>query len=245
MDTGLAGKAVLITGSSRGIGRATARAFAAEGARLCVHYNTNRAAAEETLVSLQGSGHMVAGGNLRDPSSAPKIVDAVIQTMGRIDVLVNSAGVYELHSIPYGSSDKSLTYEQWQEAWHRSIDLNLTGTSNITFCAVQQMLKQGGGRIVNVSSRGAFRGEPEAPAYSASKAGLNSLTQSLAKALAPQKIYLFAVAPGFVETDMSAEVLAGPLGDKFRRESPMGRVATPEEVARTILFLVSEGSQSI
>ena len=102
-------------------------------------------------------------------------------------------------------------------------------------------MQQGGGRIVNVSSRGAFRGEPDAPAYGAAKAGLNALSQSMAKALAPHNIFVGVVAPGFVETDMAAELLAGPEGEAIRGQSPMNRVARPDEVARTVLFLASEG----
>jgi NAD(P)-dependent dehydrogenase (short-subunit alcohol dehydrogenase family) len=105
------------------------------------------------------------------------------------------------------------------------------------------MIKNGGGRIVNVSSRGAFRGEPESPAYGASKAGLNAMSQSLAKKLAKHNIFVGVVAPGFVETDMAAELLTGPEGDGIRNQSPLGRVARPEEVARAVLFLAAEGSE--
>jgi NAD(P)-dependent dehydrogenase (short-subunit alcohol dehydrogenase family) len=112
----------------------------------------------------------------------------------------------------------------------------------VSFCAMQHMKAQGGGRIVNVSSRGAFRGEPNAPAYAASKAGLNALSQSMAKALAPHSIFVCVVAPGYVETDMSVTHLSGPGGDAIRNESPLGRVATPEEVANAVVFLASEGT---
>jgi NAD(P)-dependent dehydrogenase (short-subunit alcohol dehydrogenase family) len=105
------------------------------------------------------------------------------------------------------------------------------------------MIEHGGGRIVNVSSRGAFRGEPEGPAYGASKAGLNSMSQSLAQRLAPHGVFVGAVAPGFVDTDMASRVLDGPNGDDVRAQSPLGRVAKPEEVAYAVLFLASEGSE--
>jgi NAD(P)-dependent dehydrogenase (short-subunit alcohol dehydrogenase family) len=104
------------------------------------------------------------------------------------------------------------------------------------------MKERGGGKIVNVSSRGAFRGEPDAPAYGASKAGLNALSQSMAMALAPYNIFVYVVAPGYVETEMSASYLSGPEGDAIRRESPLGRVASPEEVAGAVVFLASEGT---
>jgi NAD(P)-dependent dehydrogenase (short-subunit alcohol dehydrogenase family) len=103
------------------------------------------------------------------------------------------------------------------------------------------MMQHKGGKIVNISSRGAFRGEPDAPAYGASKAALNAFSQSLAVALAPHGIFVGVVAPGFVETDMAAELLAGAGGDAIRRQSPMGRVARPDEIARAVQFLASEG----
>ena len=107
------------------------------------------------------------------------------------------------------------------------------------------MIRQGGGRIINITSRGAFRGEPDGPAYAASKAGMNAMSQSLAKALAPHKICVFAIAPGWVDTDMAKPLLEGPDGDAIRAQSPMNRVATPKEVARTILFLASEGTDAL
>jgi NAD(P)-dependent dehydrogenase (short-subunit alcohol dehydrogenase family) len=105
------------------------------------------------------------------------------------------------------------------------------------------MMAHGGGRIINISSRGAFRGEPGKPAYGASKAGLNSLTQSLAVALAPHQIFVAAVAPGFVNTELAAEVLSGADGDAIRAQSPFNRVAEPQEVAHAVLFLASKGAE--
>lgn len=228
---------VLITGGSRGIGAACARQFASQGARVAMNYRTNRQAAEKTKNALPGGPHEIVQTDISDSQAAFKMTETVIQKMGKIDILVNSAGIYELHSITKQS------FEEWKRAWDRAIGINLLGAAHVTFAVVKEMIKRGGGRIINISSRGAFRGEPHAPAYGASKAGLNALSQSLAQALAPHRIYVYAVAPGFVDTDMAAEPLSGPLGEQFRRESPMGRVATPEEVARTVLFLASEGSE--
>ena len=125
----------------------------------------------------------------------------------------------------------------------RTLKVNLIGAANATYCAAKAMMKTGGGRIVNISSRGAFRGEPSAPAYGASKAGLNSLGGSLAKLLAPHNIFVGTVAPGFVETDMVAERLAKPDGAAIRQQSPLGRIAKPEEVAYAAMFLASEGAE--
>lgn len=230
-------KVVLVSGASRGIGRATAKMFAAAGARVIVHYHRDRSAANETLAELQGSDHALVQADVSDPAAVQTSVEQVSQQMGQLDVLVNNAGIFEDHPVT------SVSYEEWQRAWRQTIGVNLMGPANLTFCAVEQMLKQGGGRIVNVSSRGAFRGEPSAPAYGASKAGMNAMGQSLAKALAPHGIYVHTVAPGFVETDMANELLNGPEGEEIRKQSPLGRVARPAEVARTVLFLASPGAE--
>lgn len=230
---------VLITGASRGIGRAAARAFARQGARVAIHYHQNHEAARETARLLAGDGdrHLLVQADIADPHAVEAMIARVVETMGRIDVLVNNAGIFEEH--PLAHTD----YESWQEAWHRTLATNLSGPANLAFCAAQHMIEQGGGRIVNVSSRGAFRGEPDAPAYGASKAGLNAMAQSLAVYLAPYNVYVTTVAPGWVETDMAAETLQGPEGDAVRQQSPLQRVARPEEVAYTILFLASEGAE--
>ena len=120
------------------------------------------------------------------------------------------------------------------------INTNLIGAANVCYWATQLMIPQGGGRIINVSSRGAYRGEPEFPAYGASKAGMNAMSQSLAKRLGRHNISVYAIAPGFVATDMAQAALEGPEGDHIKNQSPMGRVALPEEVAYAILFYASE-----
>jgi NAD(P)-dependent dehydrogenase (short-subunit alcohol dehydrogenase family) len=133
-----------------------------------------------------------------------------------------------------------VSYERWLEAWRTTIQTNLTGAANVAFRAAQVMVQKGGGRIISVSSRGAFRGEPDAPAYGASKAGLNAFSQSMARALASQRVFFFAVAPGWVKTDMAEPHLSGEEGNDIRRQSPLGRIATADEVARLILFLAGE-----
>jgi 3-oxoacyl-[acyl-carrier protein] reductase len=227
---------VLVTGGSRGIGAAVAHAFAAAGDRVAVHYGSSRSAAEATLASLPGGGHTVVGADLADPAAVRSMVDEAAEGLGGIDVLVNNAGVYRPHPIT-GTS-----YEDWQEAWAHTLGVNLTGTANVTWCAVRHMLRSGGGRIVNISSRGAFRGEPHQPAYGASKAAVNAFGQSLARDLAPHGIAVTTVAPGWVETDMAAGSLAGPDGDRIRSESPFGRMARPEEIAQAVLYLASPGA---
>jgi NAD(P)-dependent dehydrogenase (short-subunit alcohol dehydrogenase family) len=129
------------------------------------------------------------------------------------------------------------SYERWQQAWSRTLAVNLTGAANVTWCALRHM--GAGGRIVNVASRGAFRGEPQQPAYGASKAALIAFGQSLARALGPRGIAVTAVAPGFTETDMATAALEGEHGRARRAESPLGRVATPQEVAAAVHYLAS------
>lgn len=230
-------KVVLVTGASRGIGRAIAAQFARHGAKVAVHYNSNIDAAKETMASLPGGPHMIIQADSGDADGVADMISAVIDELGALDIVVNNAGIYEDHPLA------EVAYEDWQDSWRRKLDTNLLGPANISYCAAQHMISQGGGRIVNVSSRGAFRGEPTAPAYGASKAGLNAFSQSLAKYLAPYNIFVGVVAPGFVETDMAEEMLAGPEGEAIRNQSPLGRVAMPEEVAYAVLFLASPGAE--
>ena len=135
------------------------------------------------------------------------------------------------------------SFESWFNDWEKTIASNLSGTACLSYLVSKHMSEKGGGRIINISSRGAFRGEPEAWAYGASKAGLNSLGQSMAKALAPQKIFVFTIAPGFVSTEMSQKILNSPQGDEIRSQSPFDRVALPEEIAKLVLFFASEAPE--
>ena len=230
-------KVVLVTGGSRGIGREIARGFAERGANVAVHYKSNLEAARETEAMLAGNGHMILQADIADPAAVKRMVDTVVERMGRIDILVNNAGIYEELVLT------EATYEEWVAHFPKILQANLVGTANASYCAARHMMKIGGGRIVNISSRGAFRGEPTALAYGASKAGMNSLGQSLAKLLAPHNIFVGTVAPGFVETDMAAERLSQPDGDEIRGQSPLHRVAKPEEVAYVAMFLASEGAE--
>jgi len=232
------GHVVVVTGGSRGIGRATAVLFAEQGATVVVQYRSDDAAAADTVAALRSDKHVAMRADLSDPLQACALVEQVIAQFGRVDVLVNNAGIYEAHPVLTSSS------EEWRDSWRRTIDTNLIGPANLIHAVVPHMVRTGGGRIVNVSSRGAFRGEPDHAAYGASKAGLNSLGQSMARALAPHGIYVTTVAPGFVETDMAAPYLEGPAGEAIRAQSPMNRAATPEEVGRVIVFLASPGSES-
>ena len=227
------GRAVLVTGGSRGIGRAVARAFAEQGDRVAVHWGTSRDLAEKVLAELPGAGHVLVQADMADADAVGAMVDRAAADLGGLDVLVNNAGVFTAHP-PLTTS-----YDDWQAAWSRTLAVNLVGAANATFRAVPHLVAAGGGAVVNVSSRAAFRGEPDNPAYAASKAGLNAFAQSMALALAPLGISVTCVAPGFVRTEMAREVLDGPGGDAVRAQSPFGRVAAPEEVAAAVVWLAS------
>lgn len=227
---------VLVTGASRGIGKAIAFAFAEKGARVIIHYNKNNVAAEEALAELPGKGHIIVQADLSDPESVHEMVEKLSGENGKIDVLVNNAGIYEEADM------LELNYEEFREYFSNTMNTNLVGVANLSFLIVKEMVAYGGGRIINISSRGAFRGEPFALPYGASKAGMNSFGQSLAVALASKDIYVYTIAPGFVETDMTTEILEGLRGDAIRNQSPLQRVAKPEEIAKTAVFLASEGA---
>jgi 3-oxoacyl-[acyl-carrier protein] reductase len=183
--------------------------------------------------SLPGEGHVVVQADLTDPDAVRSCVDEAAERLERLDVLVNNAGVFLAHP-PLETS-----YEDWQAAWSRTLATNLTGAANATWAAIPHLRAAGGGAVVNVSSRGAFRGEPDCPAYAASKAGLNAFGQSMALVLAPHGISVGTVAPGFVQTEMAREVLEGVSGDAVRAQSPYGRVARPAEVAAAVVWLAS------
>ncbi|MGI5500660.1 SDR family NAD(P)-dependent oxidoreductase [Lentzea sp. CA-135723] len=221
----------LVTGASRGIGAATAHALADSGHRVAVHYRSGAEEVQAVCESLHGDGHVTVRGDL-GKNEAEQVVNETVEKLGGLDVLVNNAGVYFFHPI------STTSFEEWQDAWRRTVELNLYGPADLAWHAVRHMTE--GARIINVGSRGAYRGEPDAPAYGAAKAGLHAMTQSLAQSLAPQGIAVAAVAPGFVNTEMVTDLMASPAGDAIRAQSPFGRVAEPEEVAAAVAWLASE-----
>ncbi len=229
-------KVVLITGASRGVGAAAVQLFANGGARMALHYNQNKEKAEEVLQSLPGSGHQVFQADLVKKEAGVKLVKQVINVFGKIDIVVNNAGIYEEH--PQEDTD----LETWMDVWERTINICLLAPAHISYAVSPYMIKNGGGKIINITSRGASRGEPTATAYGAAKAGLNSVSQSMAKALGAKKVFVYAVAPGFIETDMVQYLLDGEQADFYKSQSPLARFSKPEEIAKTIAFLASEGT---
>ncbi len=230
-------KNVLITGGSRGIGKATAIAFSQRGANVAINYKSDDKSAQETLALLDEGEHILLKADIDNENSAQKLINDFVDKYGKLDILVNNAGISIFHEI-----DK-VDFNEWKDSWKKIIDTNLLATADMCYWASQHMIKKGGGRIVNVSSRGAFRGEPNQPAYGASKAGINALSQSLAKSLAKHSIFIGVVAPGFTDTHMGTSFLTKSEKKLLMDESPFKRMAKPEEVAHAILFLASEGAE--
>lgn len=227
-----------MTGASRGIGRIIALQLAQRGVRVALHYRNNLDAAAASLKSLPGTGHASFDADLSDPREASLLWQRVGESLGPVDILINNAGLYIFHP------PLMTAYADWQSAWQLTLATNLVAPASLSLLAAQSMAARelpqvsefGRGRIVNISSRGAFRGEPDAPAYAASKAGLNALSQSLARALAPAAIYLYCVAPGWVETEMATSHLEGPDGPAILAQHPLGRVNRSDEVANAAVY---------
>lgn len=217
----------LITGASRGIGRAIAVALADSGRHVIINYRSREDAAKETLdlVEKNGGNGEIAGFDVADGSAVAKSIEALYSKHPRIDILVNNAGI---------TRDALLVFMK-EEDWQDIIDTNLTGFYNVTRPIVKQMLLKRSGRIVNIASTAGQIGQAGQVNYSASKAGLIGATQALAREIAKRKITVNAIAPGFTETEMIADL---PV-DEIKKAIPMQRVGTPEEVASAVVYLCS------
>ena len=236
MEINLQGKVALVTGASRGIGRAIALALARAGADVALGYRSNRSAAK-AVADQCGPRPLLVQGNVADPLICKEILDKVIARYGRIDILVNNAGIAEMDSV-------AMDFETWINHWQKTLDTNFLSAVHLSYLCLQQMVRQRGGKIINVSSRSAFRGETEYLAYAASKAAMVNFTRCLARTFATQNILAYAVAPGFIETDMATEELAHH-GEEIRAQIPSGKVGLPEDVAHVVLFLASDLSNYI
>ncbi|MFI7059610.1 SDR family NAD(P)-dependent oxidoreductase [Kribbella sp. NPDC050124] len=242
-------RGVLVTGASRGVGAAVAKVFAQAGDRVVLHCRGAVDRAEEVRAGLPGDGHAVIAADLGDAAAIPALVEESTEALGRIDVIVNNAALFVDEPVSgsrrIGHPLAETSYDEWVAAWRRTLAVNLEGAAHVSWCVARQMLDKDPaegvprGAIVNVGSRGAYRGEPDVPAYGASKAGLHSLGQSLAVSLAPHDITVTSIAPGFIATDMAESVLSGPGGDAIRAQSPFNRTATAEEVAEAVYWLAS------
>ena len=224
----LQGKVAIVTGASRGIGHATALALAAEGAKVVVNYASSREAADRVVAEIEamGSAAIALPADVSKVDQVDGLVNAVMEKWGQVDVLVNNAGI----------TRDTLLLRMKPEDWQAVIDLNLTGVFLCTRAVSKIMLKQRSGRIVNITSVAGQMGNPGQANYSAAKAGVIGFTKTVAKELATRGITVNAVAPGFITTDMTADVKA----EGILQFIPLGRYGKPEEVAGLIRFLAAD-----
>lgn len=234
----LKGKAAVVTGGSRGIGRAAIECFAKLGCNVAVNYLKDEAAAAETVNAAKSLGvdALAVQADVSHADAAQRLIDATIERFGSVDFLVCNAGIWEGSSID----------QMGEEVWDRTIDLNLKGTWTVCRAAVPQMKRQRFGRIVIVTSTAGQRGEADVSNYAASKGGQISFTKSLAAELGPFGINVNSVAPGWVDTDMCADVFADAGFRKSIEDTiPVGRIAAPEDIGRPIVFLCTEWARHI
>lgn len=225
----LSGKVALVTGGSRGIGRAIALALGAHGAKVAVNYASNEAAAIETAQQLGEANAVTLAGDVANPTQAAALVEGTIAAFGRIDILVNNAGV----------TADDLILRMSQEEWDKVIDTNLKGTFSVTKAAIRPMVRQRFGRIISVSSVAGIVGNAGQSNYSAAKAGMIGFTKSIAKEVASRNITANVIAPGIIDTEMTAS-LTDAQREEIMRMVAVGRTGTPADVAPAAVFLASD-----
>ena len=232
----LDGRVAVVTGASRGIGRAIALKLAKMGAKVVVNYRSNKAAAEEVLDMIQtmGGTAIAVQADVRIFKDAQKLIKSALDQFGRLDILVNNAG----------TTRDTLLIRMSEEDWDIVIDTNLKGAFNCTKAAQRPMMKQRYGRIVNITSVAGLAGNAGQANYAAAKAGLVGFTKAVAKEVGSRNITVNAVAPGYVPTDLTAN-LPPDLIAKGLEMTPLGRAGTPEDIANAVAFLVSDDANYI
>ena len=227
----LDGKVALVTGASRGIGRAVALKLSAEGAKVAINFAGNLAKAEEVKSEIESNGGeaLLVQGNVADFDAVNEIVKEIVDAWGRIDILVNNAGI----------TRDNLLLKMSEENFDEVIATNLKGVFNCTKAVTKLMMKQRAGRIVNMSSVVALMGNAGQANYAAAKAGIIGFTKSAAKEFAPRGITVNAIAPGFIGTDMT-NAIPEKIKDEMLKNIPLGRFGNPEDVAEAVMFFVSE-----
>ena len=227
----LTGKSALVTGGSRGIGRAIALRLATQGADVAFSYRGNEAAAKEVVVAIEGLGRRAVAvqADAADPESAETVVKAALEAFGKVDILVNNAGITRDDLIMRMSLDN----------WRDVLETNLFGAFYALKAMTRPMLKAKGGRVINITSVSGQAGQTGQANYSSAKAGLIGLTKSAARELASRGITVNAVAPGFVLTELTQD-LPDNLKAQLTERTPLGRFGTPEEIADAVAFLASD-----
>ncbi len=231
MNIDLAGKRALVTGASRGIGRAIAEALIGSGARVAVHYHRQHGAAE--AVARGGAGSCTIAADLSDAGACGTLVERAVAALGGLDVLVNNAGIALASPIDDAA-------EAWTRAWDETMAVNLTASAILARDAIRHFRGHGGGRIVFIASRAAFRGDaPEYLAYAASKGGMVTLSRSIARGFGKEGVASFVVAPGFTRTEM-AEAFIETYGEAFAmKDIALDRMTEPRDIAPLVVFLAS------
>jgi 3-oxoacyl-[acyl-carrier protein] reductase len=234
--TKLEGKTALVTGGSRGIGRAIVQTLAQAGARVAFVYQSNSKAAEQLVAELAEKQLVVAAhqADVRNKEAADEIVRAVVESWGKLDILVNNAGIIR----------DTLLAMMTPEQWHEVIETNLTSVFNFCQAATRPMMSARYGRIVNMSSVASEFGNKGQTNYAASKGGIEGFTRCLAKELASRGVTVNAVAPGFIETDMTAAV-RNAAESEIKKAIPARRLGKPDDIAQAVLFLAGEGASYI
>jgi 3-oxoacyl-[acyl-carrier protein] reductase len=238
IELGLADRVALVTGGSRGIGKAVVALFASCGAHVVVNYVRDEAAAAETVKMAQEQGikAFAIRADVSQLDQAERLLQETVEHFGRVDFLICNAGIWE------GAPVEEIS----EELWNKTLEINLKGTWSVCRAAVPLMKQQRFGRIVIISSTAGQRGEANVSNYAASKGGQISFTKSLAPELGPFGINVNCVAPGWVETEMTTEALADAATlESIKKNSPLGRAATPEEIAGPIVFLCSAWANHI
>lgn len=231
--TDLSGKVLLITGGSRGIGAAAVEAALNAGADVIAHCTRNKAAAEALGNGEPAGRYLVITADLADPEGAAKLWDEALAWKGRVDVLVNNAGIYE-------PDNEAGDTAAWRAAWQRTLQVNLIAPAELTRAAVAHFAQRGGGAIINVASRAAFRGDQaDYGGYAASKGGLVAFNHTIARSKAAQGVVSYALAPGWVETDMALDYVEKTGDRSMLRDIPMGAMVPPAELGNMIVFLAS------
>jgi 3-oxoacyl-[acyl-carrier protein] reductase len=232
--TNLAGKTVLVTGGSRGIGAAVARAVGESGGRVLVHYARNRSAADAVRRDIGAERCHLIQADLAVPGEADRLWAAAMSAAARIDVLVNNAGIFEDVRV-----DDPI--EDWRAAWARVLQVNLLAPADLCRAAILHFREHGGGKIINVASRAAFRGEaPDEMPYGASKGALVTLTKTIARGFAADGVLAFSIAPGFTDTEMVTGTMTPEAIAEVMRGIPLGAMAAPEEIGALAAFLCDD-----
>ena len=220
---------VLITGGGRGIGRSIARSFASHGARVCINYRSDNKSAQATLKSLEGDGHMVHRCDITDPDAVKEMIERCLESFGKLDVLVNNAGI----------TRDNLLMRMKSEEWDDVINTNLTGVFRLSKACLRGMMKAKRGRIISIASVIGIMGNAGQANYAAAKAGMMGFSRSLAREIGSRGITVNVVAPGFIDTDMTRGLDEQQRG-ALLRDIPLQRLGAPGDIAAAVLFLASE-----